>query len=638
MFRKKAGKNFLVLIVSLSLALTLVLAPATAFARSEIESSVAKNEAMVIQIDEVEVASFSGGAIDWILDEVFPALDPIIEILWIDLAERFWEVLWPELNPVTGEYWEYTPWHITPCEVNGPPEFLRLAEIDAFLHELMELIASWINYYGEPEFPYTWDDLKEIWEEKLVIVEELYGEVKEIAEDIDSILNHECCNVCDECPCICPIIPTPETAEELAEQAIGVTITATPNPVRVDDFINTIFTVNLAQYYNVNWRIPWEAGSPFPQHSQKWMNVVSQEPPFGVVFASPNPPSSDFIGVTSRWTNLSFQSWLPQIWTNNFSFRVIEHPTPGESGNPQVTFYLSYRLNPFPNMFIDAQFPVVVDFYCYICDAYPCICECSGCNELLAYCKCCEDCNVHPCVCECIKCNELLADCKCCDVCETYPCECPIPVNRDYLAEAIRDGEGINLDRYTPESRAALEQALANANQVYNNPNATQTQIDNATQALRDAINSLEPVLTPPAVVPLWRMYHEGIMQHLWTTCYNEYNVLVDRGWVQEGVAWYTPSTGVPVHRLFHEGIVRHHYTADQHEISVLVQRGWNNEGVLFYCASTVVDEEDRTAMTRLFHEGALKHLHTADANEVRVLSTYHGWRIEGISFYGLRN
>ena len=136
--------------------------------------------------------------------------------------------------------------------------------------------------------------------------------------------------------------------------------------------------------------------------------------------------------------------------------------------------------------------------------------------------------------------------------------------------------------------------------------------------------------------IPLWRMYHEGINQHLWTTCENEYNVLADYGWRQEGVAWYTPTTGRPVHRLFHEGILRHHYTADQNEIRVLRERGWNDEGVLFFCASPNVGPNEGARMTRLYHEGALKHLHTADANEVRVLTTEHGWRYEGESFVGL--
>ena len=132
--------------------------------------------------------------------------------------------------------------------------------------------------------------------------------------------------------------------------------------------------------------------------------------------------------------------------------------------------------------------------------------------------------------------------------------------------------------------------------------------------------------------IPLWRMYHRGINQHLWTTCSNEYNVLATRGWDQEGVAWMTPNAGRPVHRLFHPGIIRHHYTADQHEIRVLTaERGWQDEGVLFFCA---YGEDNGVQKQRLYHSGALKHLHTADLNEVFELQQ-QGWALEGISFYG---
>ena len=140
----------------------------------------------------------------------------------------------------------------------------------------------------------------------------------------------------------------------------------------------------------------------------------------------------------------------------------------------------------------------------------------------------------------------------------------------------------------------------------------------------------------PQPTIPLFRMFHEGLNQHLWTTCANEYEVLATRGWNQEGIAWHTPAAGRPVHRLFHEGIIRHHYTADQNEIRVLIERGWNDEGPLFYCASPNVEAGEGIRMTRLFHDGALKHLHTADANEVRILTTEHGWNNEGESFVGL--
>ena len=209
----------------------------------------------------------------------------------------------------------------------------------------------------------------------------------------------------------------------------------------------------------------------------------------------------------------------------------------------------------------------------------------------------------------------------------------PAVVDRRELEMAAVAAEARNEINYTSESWDRLQDALEEARRILADPNATQDQIDAALAML----NAAKAELTPSSI-PLWRMFHPGINQHLWTTCENEYQVLATRGWDQEGIAWYTPRTGRPVHRLFHEGITRHHYTADQNEIRVLVERGWNDEGVLFYCASPHVGPDEGIRMTRLFHEGALKHLHTADANEVRVLTTQHGWNNEGESFVGLPN
>ena len=69
-----------------------------------------------------------------------------------------------------------------------------------------------------------------------------------------------------------------------------------------------------------------------------------------------------------------------------------------------------------------------------------------------------------------------------------------------------------------------------------------------------------------------------------YTKDYNEYQVLAGRGWKQEGLAWYSDEAeGVPVYRLYHEGTLNHHYTKDYNEYQVLGQRGWKQEGVAWY-------------------------------------------------------
>ncbi len=72
------------------------------------------------------------------------------------------------------------------------------------------------------------------------------------------------------------------------------------------------------------------------------------------------------------------------------------------------------------------------------------------------------------------------------------------------------------------------------------------------------------------------------------------------KGWTYEGIGWYSPQSEksmkslgeeekaqyVPLHRLYRPGYpmaAAHHYTADEHEVSVLLSRGWVYEGIAWY-------------------------------------------------------
>ena len=70
--------------------------------------------------------------------------------------------------------------------------------------------------------------------------------------------------------------------------------------------------------------------------------------------------------------------------------------------------------------------------------------------------------------------------------------ELKIFTNNAKLYKAILRAKGLCEDKYTAESWAELEEALASAKKVYNNRKATQKQIDDATKALNDAIDNLE--------------------------------------------------------------------------------------------------------------------------------------------------
>ena len=84
-----------------------------------------------------------------------------------------------------------------------------------------------------------------------------------------------------------------------------------------------------------------------------------------------------------------------------------------------------------------------------------------------------------------------------CEECEEYPCVCPPVVDRTALATAITAAEARVQANYTTVSWAAFAAALEVARSVYNNPDATQAQIDTARVALIAAMGALVELPTP---------------------------------------------------------------------------------------------------------------------------------------------
>ncbi|HEL1584926.1 TPA: hypothetical protein TXJ06_001675 [Streptococcus suis] len=128
----------------------------------------------------------------------------------------------------------------------------------------------------------------------------------------------------------------------------------------------------------------------------------------------------------------------------------------------------------------------------------------------------------------------------------------------------------------------------------------------------------------------VYRLYNSGLKVHLYTTDANEYEVLAERGWSQEGVAFKSAKEGTPVYRLYNAGLKVHLYTTDANEYAVLAGRGWSQEGVAFNSV------KDGVPVYRLYNAGLKKHLYTTDANEYKVLAT-RGWTQEGVAFYSAK-
>ena len=68
--------------------------------------------------------------------------------------------------------------------------------------------------------------------------------------------------------------------------------------------------------------------------------------------------------------------------------------------------------------------------------------------------------------------------------------------DKSLLEELINQAEGLNAINYTKATFDGLTKALNEAKAVFENPNATQKEVDNAKATLEKAINSLENTTT----------------------------------------------------------------------------------------------------------------------------------------------
>jgi hypothetical protein len=141
------------------------------------------------------------------------------------------------------------------------------------------------------------------------------------------------------------------------------------------------------------------------------------------------------------------------------------------------------------------------------------------------------------------------------------------------------------------------------------------------------------------ATVLQYRLYHDGTKEHLYTTDKNEYNTLGARGWTQEGVAYKMLTSGVyggvltiPVFRIYHPGILQHHWTTDLNEARTLSGTpAWFYEATIGYILPTQVT--GTVPLFRLSLPNPPLHLYTIDQNEYDTLAT-RGWVKEGIMGY----
>ncbi len=151
---------------------------------------------------------------------------------------------------------------------------------------------------------------------------------------------------------------------------------------------------------------------------------------------------------------------------------------------------------------------------------------------------------------------------------------------------------------------------------------------------------------TTPTVkeTTVYRLYNHITSEHLFTTNYQEYEMLVNYDWIQEGVGWRSYNIGKPVYRLYNP-VLGHLYTTSTEEIAFLVGigsysgEGWSYEGVSFISTDGV---DGAQPVKRLYNSGFSgisapgQHHYTLSSHEYDTLIAYHGWSGEDIAFYAL--
>jgi hypothetical protein len=146
------------------------------------------------------------------------------------------------------------------------------------------------------------------------------------------------------------------------------------------------------------------------------------------------------------------------------------------------------------------------------------------------------------------------------------------------------------------------------------------------------------PIPCADGLTPVYRLYSESLMVHLFTTDENEKNVLgAGPVWRYEGIAWYVfpdyRNGAVPVFRLYSDALKIHLYTTDANEKNVLDATSvWHYEMVAWYVFPTYQD--GAAPIYRMYSDGLKKHLYTRDDNEKNILNATPVWVYEMIAYY----
>jgi len=149
---------------------------------------------------------------------------------------------------------------------------------------------------------------------------------------------------------------------------------------------------------------------------------------------------------------------------------------------------------------------------------------------------------------------------------------------------------------------------------------------------------------------PVHRYYHEGHLDHFYTTNVGEIGTIVpgavgNHGYKHENIAFHIFTHHhaglVPVYRYYHEGHHDHFYTTNANEIGTTTpgqkgQHGYKYESILGYVSPT--EFYGSIPIYRYYHEAHHDHFYTSNDSEIGTTlpghTGTHGYKCEGIAGY----
>ena len=109
------------------------------------------------------------------------------------------------------------------------------------------------------------------------------------------------------------------------------------------------------------------------------------------------------------------------------------------------------------------------------------------------------------------------------------------------------------------------------------------------TETASSGSSSSSSTVSYPKTTPVYRLFNTKNGQHFYTANKEEHDILVTKGWNDEGIAWQVrPTASIPVYRLFDKsGTGNHLFTSDAATRDSYIAKGWADEGIAWYAEAS---------------------------------------------------